>query len=702
MSNAKNNSLKIFGDINATSITGLTPPLSVAQGGTGVAISTGNGSNVLSASPALTGIPTAPTAPAADNSTAIATTAYIKAQSYATTAQLSAVSLTPGPTGPQGPQGITGITGAIGPQGPQGVAGTTGDTGAASVVAGPQGPQGVIGATGTTGTAGATGPQGPQGVIGITGAIGPQGPQGVTGPTGAASIVAGPTGPTGPAGSTASVTNSSVISALGFTPANAALVGANSGIATLDSTGKLTTAQIPTALVGAVVYQGVWNASTNTPTLTSSVGTKGYYFKVSVAGTTNIDTHASWTLGDTIIYNGTVWDKIDGADVEVLSVAGRTGVVELTTADVSESGNLYFTTARASAAAPVQSVAGRTGTVVLAVEDVSGAAPLVSPALTGTPTAPTTPNADSSTALATTAFVKAQGYLTSNAVTSVAGRTGVVVLAVADVSGAAPLTSPTFTGIVSGTFSGNGSALTSLTGANVTGTVPLATSAVTISGIYAGSLTSSQVTTGLGFTPYNATNPSAYITSAGAPVQSVFGRTGAVVLASGDVTTALGFTPYNATNPSAYITSAGAPVQSIFGRTGAVVLASSDVTAALGFTPASSGSNTALSLVNGAFGSATLTTSATTANQVVDSIAITAARSVKYLIQITSGTSYHAMEMLIIHDGTTAYASQSNDVFTSSILASFDSIIVGGNLQLLVTPVNAVSTIKVIRTSITV
>jgi phage-related tail fiber protein len=41
--------------------------------------------------------------------------------------------------------------------------------------------------------------------------------------------------------------------------------------------------------------------------------------------------------------------------------------------------------------------------------------------------------------------------------------------------------------------------------------------------------------------------------SAAAPVQSIFGRIGAVTLTSGDVTSALGFTPYNATNPSAYI-----------------------------------------------------------------------------------------------------------------------------------------------------
>lgn len=51
-------------------------------------------------------------------------------------------------------------------------------------------------------------------------------------------------------------------------------------------------------------------------------------------------------------------------------------------------------------------------------------------------------------------------------------------------------------------------------------------------------LTSSDVTTALGFTPYNATNPSGYITG----------------ITSLMVTTALGFTPYNSTNPAGYIT----------------------------------------------------------------------------------------------------------------------------------------------------
>jgi hypothetical protein len=43
---------------------------------------------------------------------------------------------------------------------------------------------------------------------------------------------------------------------------------------------------------------------------------------------------------------------------------------------------------------------------------------------------------------------------------------------------------------------------------SVTGT------AASITGTYSGSLTSSQVTTGLGYTPYNSTNPNGYITSA--------------------------------------------------------------------------------------------------------------------------------------------------------------------------------------------
>lgn len=55
-----------------------------------------------------------------------------------------------------------------------------------------------------------------------------------------------------------------------------------------------------------------------------------------------------------------------------------------------------------------------------------GYAPLDSPTFTTTAAAPTPATADSSTKIATTAFVKAQGYITSVPVTSVFGRVGVV------------------------------------------------------------------------------------------------------------------------------------------------------------------------------------------------------------------------------------------------------------------------------------
>ncbi|MGO9546461.1 MAG: beta strand repeat-containing protein, partial [Rhodomicrobium sp.] len=104
--------------------------------------------------------------------------------------------------------------------------------------------------------------------------------------------------------------------------------GANSGVATLDSGGKLSAAQIPASLVGAVVYRGAWDSSTNTPALASGAGTKGDYYVVSTAGTTAIDGISQWNAGDTIIFDGTQWDKIDGASPEVLSVAGLYGAID--------------------------------------------------------------------------------------------------------------------------------------------------------------------------------------------------------------------------------------------------------------------------------------------------------------------------------------------------------------------------------------
>ena len=118
------------------------------------------------------------------------------------------------------------------------------------------------------------------------------------------------------------------------------------GVATLDAGGKVPTSQIP--LQGDLNYQGTWNASTNTPTLTSSVGTQGYYYVVDVAGSTNLNGITDWNIGDWAIFNGSVWQKVDNTDA-VTSVNGQVGTVVLTTTNIAEGTNEYFTTARARA-----------------------------------------------------------------------------------------------------------------------------------------------------------------------------------------------------------------------------------------------------------------------------------------------------------------------------------------------------------------
>jgi hypothetical protein len=124
--------------------------------------------------------------------------------------------------------------------------------------------------------------------------------------------------------------------------------GAALGVATLDAGGKVPVSELPAAVLGALSYQGTWNASTNTPTLTSSTGTKGYYYVVSVAGNTNLDGITDWLVGDWAVYNGTVWQKVDNTET-VTSVNGQTGAVVLTTTNIAEGTNLYYTDARARA-----------------------------------------------------------------------------------------------------------------------------------------------------------------------------------------------------------------------------------------------------------------------------------------------------------------------------------------------------------------
>jgi hypothetical protein len=112
----------------------------------------------------------------------------------------------------------------------------------------------------------------------------------------------------------------------------------------LDAAGKVAYANLPAALM---IYKGVWDASTNTPTLTDGSGVNGWLYRVSVPGTVDFGSGSiSFNAGDYVIYNGSIWQKSGGGDA-VVSVNGQQGVVVLSTANISEGGtNYYYTDAR--------------------------------------------------------------------------------------------------------------------------------------------------------------------------------------------------------------------------------------------------------------------------------------------------------------------------------------------------------------------
>ena len=64
--------------------------------------------------------------------------------------------------------------------------------------------------------------------------------------------------------------------------------------------------------IGALNYKGTWNAATNTPDLTTGFFEKGDYYVVSVAGTTDLDGTDFWGVGDWAVYNGSIWQRVEG------------------------------------------------------------------------------------------------------------------------------------------------------------------------------------------------------------------------------------------------------------------------------------------------------------------------------------------------------------------------------------------------------
>jgi len=135
----------------------------------------------------------------------------------------------------------------------------------------------------------------------------------------------------------------------------------------------LKTASSITNAIGALNYKGTWDALTNNPTLTSGVGTKGDYYVVSVAGSTDLDGQTLWGVGDMAVFNGTVWQKVDGGNTST--------VTQLTVTTLT--GYMYANNTTPVTASTTIPVANITGAVPNTVNVLAGTGMSGGGALTG-------------------------------------------------------------------------------------------------------------------------------------------------------------------------------------------------------------------------------------------------------------------------------------------------------------------------------
>jgi hypothetical protein len=246
-------------------------------------------------------------------------------------------------------------------------------------------------------------------------------------------------------------------------------LGVANGVATLGINGTIPMSELPPSIVGGLNYQGTWDASTNSPAIatgSASSSNKGWYFKVSVAGTTAVDGNAAWNVGDWIVSDGTDWQQIHNSEL-VSSVNGATGAVVISAnslglATVATSGSytdLINKPVIPTVPTTTSQLTNNSGFITSS--SLSSYAPLASPVFTGAPSASTAPAGANTTQLATTAFVtNAISAVTASSVASFNTRTGAITLTSNDVTTAlgftpanatslstyAPLASPALTG----------------------------------------------------------------------------------------------------------------------------------------------------------------------------------------------------------------------------------------------------------------
>jgi hypothetical protein len=105
---------------------------------------------------------------------------------------------------------------------------------------------------------------------------------------------------------------------------------------------------------------------------------------------------------------------------------------------------------------------------------------------------------------------------------------------------------------------------------------------------------------------------------------------------------------------------------------------------------------------DGAFAFTPAGTSVNTSATVVDSFDKAVYRSAKYIAQVTNGSNYETTEILVVHDGTTAYKTQYATINTGGSLGTFTAIVNGSNVELKFAGTSSGNTVKVQITYIAV
>ena len=136
------------------------------------------------------------------------------------------------------------------------------------------------------------------------------------------------------------------------------------------------------SVAGGLSYQGTWNASTNTPTLASSTGTNGYYYVVGTAGSTNLNGITDWKVGDWLMFNGSIWQKIDQSET-LQTITSTDGSVTVSTVNSNVDLSVAVAASTTNVICQVRNTTGATltkGTAVY-ISGATGQIPTVSKAL---------------------------------------------------------------------------------------------------------------------------------------------------------------------------------------------------------------------------------------------------------------------------------------------------------------------------------